>query len=256
MPKFSPAWVMLHQWFVPTLDATALHPPVWAAVLSGAGLGLLWGVAARGWMRLISQHPEFSWAGTLGILSIATVFGTWAGLAWAARRRGWTRWGHYAPRSLVVVFFLPFGVAGGGPLMLTVLMATLAATQPIGGLWLLAALALLLSVGTDLGVPLPLAGGLFVTAIGLTTGQWLARRKQWFTVQQWLIRLARGLFGLLALLGLGWVAQEIGATQPGEVTILALGLYLLLLYPLFWALRIGLAPRDQAPAAPIFGEKT
>jgi len=61
---------------------------VWAAVLGGAGLGFVWGIAARLWMRLISTNPEFSIAGTTAILVIATVFGAFVGFAFAARRRG------------------------------------------------------------------------------------------------------------------------------------------------------------------------
>ena len=111
------------------LDAHERRPPVWAAVTAGAALGLVWGIAARLWMRLISTNPEFSVAGTAFILAVPTVFGVGAGLAFAARRRGWRRGGHYLPRGLVVALFIPFGVAGGGPLMVTVLLATLAVTQ-------------------------------------------------------------------------------------------------------------------------------
>src|SRR4051794_33298682 len=84
------------------LDATVHRPPVWAAVLCGASLGLIWGIAARIWMRLISTQPGFSIPGTAAILLIATLFGTFVGLAFAARQRGWQRWGHYLPRGLVI----------------------------------------------------------------------------------------------------------------------------------------------------------
>jgi hypothetical protein len=80
-------------------------------------------------MRLISTQPEFSLGGTAAILIIFTLFGAWAGLAFAARRRGWRGVGHYLPRALAVMFFIPFGAFGGAPLMLTVLLATLAFTQ-------------------------------------------------------------------------------------------------------------------------------
>ena len=63
-----------------------------AAALGAAG-GAAWGVAARAWMRLVSTSHEFSWAGTLAIIGLATVLGTGVGLASAARRhRGWRRW--------------------------------------------------------------------------------------------------------------------------------------------------------------------
>lgn len=54
----------------------------------GAGLGLAWGVIARGWMRLISEQPEFSWSGTGYILGATMVLGLILGAAEAARRRG------------------------------------------------------------------------------------------------------------------------------------------------------------------------
>jgi len=111
------------------LDATEQYPAVWAAILSGAGLGLVWGIVARIWMRLISTKPEFTISGTAAILVIAMVFGAFVGFAFAARRRGWRRWGHYLPRGLAVAFFVPFGGFGGAPLMLTVLLATLAVTR-------------------------------------------------------------------------------------------------------------------------------
>ena len=57
------------------LDAAERSPAVWAAILSGASLGLVWGIAARIWMRLISTNPEFTSSGTAAILVIAIVFG-------------------------------------------------------------------------------------------------------------------------------------------------------------------------------------
>jgi hypothetical protein len=95
------------------LDAVERHPPVWAAIVVGAGLGLVWAIAARVWMRLISTAPEFSVFGTVVILAIAMLFGACARLAFAARRRGWRRWGHYLPRGLVVAFLFPLGLAAG-----------------------------------------------------------------------------------------------------------------------------------------------
>jgi hypothetical protein len=80
-------------------------------------------------MRLISTNPELSVFGTAYILAVPTIFGTVAGLAYVARRGGWARWAQYLCRSLVVVTFIPFGVAGGAPLMLTVLLATVGLTQ-------------------------------------------------------------------------------------------------------------------------------
>lgn len=61
-------------------------------VATGAGLGLLWGVAMRVWMRFISTSPEFSWSGTLFIFGASTVVGMVLGLARHRRRVGGAGW--------------------------------------------------------------------------------------------------------------------------------------------------------------------
>lgn len=67
-------------------------PSLLRAAALGAAAGAAWGVTARAWMRLVSTSHEFSWAGTLAIVGLATVLGTGVGLASAARRhRGWRR---------------------------------------------------------------------------------------------------------------------------------------------------------------------
>ncbi len=85
------------------------RPPVWAAVLGGAGVGLLWGAVARLGMRAISVDPEFSVEGTAFILGAFTLSGAFAGLAFAARRRGWRQWRLYVPRTLSVLAVIPLG---------------------------------------------------------------------------------------------------------------------------------------------------
>lgn len=233
------------------LDATSPHPPVWAAVLGGAGLGLVWGIAARIWMRLIATQPAFSPLGTAAILLIATVFGAWAGFAFAARRRGWPRWGHYLPRSLVVAFFIPFGIAGGLPLMLTVLLATLAVTHTaVIGLWVVAVLTLLLFVGTDIGLPAMVVVLAPAGAVALTAWKWLTPRwpgrPRLLGVDIWLERIGRTILLLLAAFGFGTVTQEIVTAKPGLLALVYVLCYITLLYPLFLALRVGLEPRKHA----------
>ncbi|GAB3444238.1 hypothetical protein GCM10027517_23640 [Phycicoccus ginsengisoli] len=69
------------------------HPGL-RAVLAGVAFGLAWGVVARVFMRLVSDAPSFSWAGTLGILAVAAWFGAFVAAASAklrAGRRGWWR---------------------------------------------------------------------------------------------------------------------------------------------------------------------
>jgi hypothetical protein len=233
------------------LDATEPYPRVWAAVLGGAGLGLMWGIAARLWMRLISTQPEFSIPGTAAILIITTLFGACAGLAFAARRRGWRRWGHYVPRGLAVMFFLPFGIAGGLPLMLTMLLATLALTQTaVIGLWVLAALTLLASVGADIAIPAIVTVTVPTIAVALTVWKWSISRWQDGSmarrVDTWLERSGRAILLLLAALGVWVVAREIVTDKPGVLAFVAILCYIILLYPVFVALRVGLAQRKAS----------
>jgi hypothetical protein len=233
------------------LDATEPYLAVWAAVLSGASLGLLWGIAARIWMRLIATNPEFTISGTAVILMIAMVFGAFVGCAFAARRRGWRRWGHYLPRGLVVAFFVPFGGFAGVPLLLTVLLATLAVTHTaMVGLWVLAVLATLFVVGTDIGVPAMAAVVASVGAVALTAWKWVAprwRNQPWLLlVDTWLERIGRTILLLVATTGVVFVAWQVVTDKPGVLAPVYVFLYLLLLYPLFLALRIGLEPRASA----------
>ncbi len=238
------------------LDSAAQRPHAWAALLAGAGLGLVWGVAARLWMRLISTHPEFSVEGTAGILVIATLFGAFTGLAYAARRRGWRGWRYYTARSLAVIFFIPFGAAGGTPLMLTVLLAALGLTQRAAvGLWVVAGLALLLATATDLGVPMQAAYLALALAAALTLWSWLARRwqdKPWVAAaDRWIERGGRLVPLLLAAAGFAWVARSVLEARPGLPGVVALILYVALLVPLLLALRVGLSPRaaENLPVA-------
>lgn len=223
--------------------------PIWRTVLGGAGFGLLWGIVARLWMRFISTNPEFSVEGTAYILIVATLFGAVTGVALTARHRAWSGWRQYVPRTLVVIFFLPFGIAGGLPLMLTLLVFTLALTQhPMIGLWVVAGLTLLLRMGTDIGIPLFVVGVLLVSAITLTVWTWLTRNCRADGsrfVNGWSERLMRVFLILLALAGVGFVAWDIVSNHPLAFAVMYLLFYLVLLYPLFWGLRVGLAPKIE-----------
>lgn len=61
------------------------HP--WGFVLAGASCGIALGAVARLWMRWISVDPEFSWAGTIGILVSFSVFATAQSIAAVVRVR-------------------------------------------------------------------------------------------------------------------------------------------------------------------------
>lgn len=74
------------------------HPTVMGAIL-----GLLWGVAMRGWMRFISTDPEFSWSGTLFILGAAVIVGSLLGFARHRRARGGIGWWRLSMMSLLLL---------------------------------------------------------------------------------------------------------------------------------------------------------
>lgn len=61
-------------------------------LLIGTALGALWGTTARIWMRLITEHPEFTWTGTLMIIGFSAWLGLGVGLVYGTRDRGHLRW--------------------------------------------------------------------------------------------------------------------------------------------------------------------
>lgn len=74
----------------------------------GVAAGLVWGLVARGFMRLLATAPEFTWAGTLAIVGTASVVGGLVALVRLARQSGRTRWW----RLLGLPFVLLFAAAG------------------------------------------------------------------------------------------------------------------------------------------------
>ncbi len=99
----------------------------WPIVLLGGLVGgLAWGVNARVWMRYISTDPEFSWSGTLFIVIGFGVAGLAQSGAYLGRRRGLTRRPLTVVRVLTTAALLPLGMAAGGPLLPTILLAPLA----------------------------------------------------------------------------------------------------------------------------------
>ena len=119
--RTSPRWRSLR---ATTADPDPRATPVGASLLRSAGVGAasgaLWGVAARGWMRLVSTSPEFSWTGTLLIVGLAATLGAGVAVSSAARSRtGWRRVARLAVVPGMVMFagqgipFLPAFVVGG-----------------------------------------------------------------------------------------------------------------------------------------------
>ncbi len=74
---------------------------------AGVALGLAWGVAARGFMRLITTSPEFSWEGTLSIVLSAGVIGGLVALVRLARRSGRSRWWRLLGLPFLLLFLSP-----------------------------------------------------------------------------------------------------------------------------------------------------
>lgn len=92
----------------------------------GAAGGLLLGIAARAWMRLISTEPEFSWNGTMFIVLGFTLWGTGQAVAATVRSASDRRWAVAAARTSAGILTLPLFVAAGGIMFPTVVAGGLA----------------------------------------------------------------------------------------------------------------------------------
>jgi hypothetical protein len=88
----------------------------------GVLVGTTTGVIARGWMRLITDDPDFSWAGTIFIVAAFAIAGVGHGIAWAARattvRRRWSTVARVGGAVLTLPLF-----TGAGALMLPTVAA-------------------------------------------------------------------------------------------------------------------------------------
>ena len=97
-------------------------------VLAGVTGGLVWGILARLWMRLISTDPEYTWSGTLFILIVTTLFVLCFGGA-AAGGRSPRRWVRRVTRVLGAMSLIFLSMAAGSILVASVVPATLALTE-------------------------------------------------------------------------------------------------------------------------------
>ena len=87
--------------------------PALGIVIVASLLGVVLGIFARIWMRLIAPDPEFTTAGTVGILAGFGLLFMGAGLSLAAHRNGWRRIPLGVARTIGCVLILPaFGGAG------------------------------------------------------------------------------------------------------------------------------------------------
>lgn len=106
-------------------------PAGWRYVLvDGVALGLLLGVVARAWMRWISTDPEFTWAGTIGIMVAFTVFATAHATAHVVRSRSGSRAVRGMTRGLAGVLSLGIFGAAGSVMLPTVVLAAWAVWRP------------------------------------------------------------------------------------------------------------------------------
>jgi hypothetical protein len=86
---------------------TVSRPTIPRGAALGAALGIVWGVLARTWMRLISDEPEFTWSGTLAIIGLAAVLGAGVGIVHATRRQGRNSWWTLAVLPGLLLFMSP-----------------------------------------------------------------------------------------------------------------------------------------------------
>jgi hypothetical protein len=190
----------------------------WTAAGWGAGLGFLWGVAARLWMRFISTNPEFTWSGTGYIVLAPTLIAVLLGVAVAARRRGGKGWARAAVRIPAGLSVLLLGVGAGVLMVPSIVLGGLALFRSRYPWALRAVLALAMSlvvvVGTGRGsggFPWILLGGLALALLVLTGRG---------------IRIALGLAALPTLLAVAGSLYE--DLSPGRATA-GLLIYLVLL---------------------------
>ena len=108
-----------------TARITAVSAPPWVVPVGLLG-GAATGVLARVWMRWISDTPEFSWPGTLGIISAFALFGTVQSAAWMARSAQSSRPKLTLVRFAALTLSLGLFGAAGALMFPTVALASLA----------------------------------------------------------------------------------------------------------------------------------
>jgi hypothetical protein len=91
--------------------------------------GFVLGAVARGWMRLISDKPEFTWAGTAFIVLGFTVFGLAQSTVALARRHALPRRRLNVVRVIGIVCMLQLFFAAGAIMFPTVFGAGLAVAR-------------------------------------------------------------------------------------------------------------------------------
>ncbi len=122
------------------------------ALALGLAGGLLWGVAARVFMRLLATVPAFSWSGTLLILGLAAVAGGAVGVVHGARTTGRSAWWRVAGLPFVVIFGSLGALLAPSALGVAALLRGGRVLRVVGGLLVLGTPALLVLTNED-GAP-------------------------------------------------------------------------------------------------------
>ena len=103
-------------------------------LFGGLVAGAVWGVAARGFMRLLSDDPQFSWSGTLAIVGLAAVTGACVGLVHGARVTGRSRWWRLAAVPGLLLFLGPGSLLVPGAVGMAAVLRGRPAVRALGAL--------------------------------------------------------------------------------------------------------------------------
>jgi hypothetical protein len=109
-----------------TTDSRSTRLGVARTLSAGFFGGLVLGIIARAWMRLIAEDPAFSWNGTIFIVSGFAIFGLTQAIAAATRSRARRRWTLTIARVVGVIGLLPLFIGAGGLMLPTVVGGGLA----------------------------------------------------------------------------------------------------------------------------------
>ena len=116
---------------------------VFRHLAAGLGLGLALGVVARGFMALLTEDPEFTWAGTAFIVGVFAVAGLCLAAAHALKLRGRSRWWKLLALPSLVLFFGPGMFLAPGVLGLALVGARSRWLRALGALAFVGFLALI-----------------------------------------------------------------------------------------------------------------
>ncbi|MBY5161914.1 hypothetical protein [Salsipaludibacter albus] len=147
---------------LPPLERWAQDRGVVAAVAIGFVVGAGWGIVARAWMRLISEHPEFSWSGTGYIVVAPALIGAVVALAHVAMARHWRA--AMLLRVPAVLVHVLLGMGAGALLIPTIAFGSIAAARDRFGLALRLGLAVLVLA---LGIPIGIGDGSSAVGVGI-----------------------------------------------------------------------------------------